>query len=168
MSRPADTWRTNSRLTGNETGFRDVPRPNGQPGAWLSWRDFRGVEPNFGRTSGGEAGGDRKRTLNDADREAEAAGLQVGVVRDFSKDTLDPLRGGERRLDGDPHDTLDLPGEELLVDGHGPRRSFAQRSRQKVEEHGTRYMYACGKCRCPECKAANAAYVRKNRMEKRG
>jgi hypothetical protein len=73
--RAADPWRTNGRLTGNETGFRDID------GGWIRWQDLQ-REQNFGRAGidgparDGEAPR-RWRSLNTCEHQAREAGLHI-------------------------------------------------------------------------------------------
>lgn len=48
------------------------------------------------------------------------------------------------------------------------RRPFDRRTRLKdTGQHGTLYRYRHGKCHCPECRRANAEYIREYRRRKR-
>jgi hypothetical protein len=50
-------------------------------------------------------------------------------------------------------------------EGEAGRRPFAHRNRLKPERHGTLYRYVHGKCRCPECRGAMAAWKRERRRK---
>jgi hypothetical protein len=50
-------------------------------------------------------------------------------------------------------------------EGEAGRRPFAHRTRLKPERHGVLYRYTHGKCRCPECRGAMAAWKRERRRK---